>query len=32
VAEFQRAGWSLVRRDEELLPYQYVLVFAKPKD
>jgi len=31
VGEFERAGWSLVRRDEELLPYQYVLVFAKPK-
>jgi SAM-dependent methyltransferase len=28
VDEFKRAGWSVVRRDEELLPYQYVLVFA----
>jgi len=28
--EFRRAGWTLVRRDEELLPYQYVLVFAPP--
>ncbi|HJQ97149.1 MAG TPA: methyltransferase domain-containing protein [Candidatus Polarisedimenticolaceae bacterium] len=31
VDEFKRAGWSLVRRDEELLPYQYLLVFARPR-
>ena len=31
VEEFARAGWTLVKRDLELLPHQYVLVFAPPK-
>lgn len=28
VAELKEAGFDLVRRDDDLLPYQYVLVFA----
>ena len=30
VREFEAAGWSVVRRDETTLPYQYVLAFTPP--
>ena len=30
IGEFEAAGWRVARRDEELLPYQYVLAFAPP--
>jgi ubiquinone/menaquinone biosynthesis C-methylase UbiE len=30
VQEFEAAGWVVARRDETLLPYQYVLAFTPP--